>query len=72
MVHHRKKQDTRDTAPLRPSPEQARNTRTETAPPRPEGTGHPAKPTRSTEQQDKHPKPPPATLPSAKTPQPIE
>ncbi|WKR21256.1 hypothetical protein AIF0345_1161 [Actinomyces israelii] len=48
--------------PLRPSPEQARNTRSETAPPRPEGTGHPARPTRSTEQQDKQPETPPSEL----------
>ena len=63
---------TRDTAPLRPSPEQARNTRTETAPPRPEGTGHPAKPTRSTEQQDKQletqPSRPSKTRPAAQAP----
>ena len=53
----------RDTAPpFRPSPEQARNTQSETAPPRPEGTGHPARPTRSTEQQDKQPETPPSEL----------
>ena len=63
MVHHRKKQDhPGHRPPLRPSPEQARNTQSETAPPRPEGTGHPARPTRSTEQQDKQPETPPSEL----------
>ena len=49
MAHHRKRQD----RPGYRLPGRARRTRTETAPPRSEGTGHPAKPTRSTEQQDK-------------------
>ena len=82
MAHHHKKQDHPRYCPLRPSP--VHTIRDSPTPPR--GTGHPARPTRTTEQQDKqletqpsrlpktHPaaQAPPATLPSAKTPQPIE
>ena len=81
MAHHHKKQDHPRYCPLRPSP--VHTIRDSPTPPR--GTGHPARPTRTTEQQDKqletqpsrlpktHPaaQAPPATLPSAKTPQPI-
>ena len=52
--------------PFRPSPEQARNTRSETAPPRPEAQdtrrGRPGASTRTTEQQDKQPETPPSEL----------
>ena len=68
MAHHRKRQD----RPGYRLPGRARRTRTETAPPRSEGTGHPAKPTRSTEQQDKQletqPSRPSKTRPAAQAP----